>query len=436
MAGLADLLQGILGQIGQSGGPSVTAVGDHANPAAMQAQFARFGLPQSAPVQAPQMAPQGLAAPQAPQPQPMQEQAPQAAPGGGFGDVIGGILQNIVNPQASAKNQTVGWLTKQGLDQGTATLLASNKPALQSYLLQRSKTNGPTEFDQRAAAAQQYGLDPSTPEGKNFILSGKLASDDAPKTTSDIQNYQFAVQNGYKGDFATWAKDNKGGVNVNLPGAPNIGTIPSGWAASQDPATGEWSMKPITNGPEDPTKTNEVKASNQSTSSDVITNAAAKIRELSKQPGSTGLVGAGASYIPNSPAAEVYRQVEVLKANAKASNLQAMREASPTGGALGNVSNTDIQLLADKSGALDPKSPYFQEQLDDYEKTLLRIVYGNKVGDAVFEQTRSKDGAQTGGKTQERSFTDNKQVFDGIASGQLKVGDTIILNGKKMRIDP
>lgn len=174
MAGLADLLQGILGGLSQNGGPVVTAVGDHANPAAMQAQFARFAMPQGQPVQAPQLPAQGVPAPQAPQVQPQAQPAPQAPQGGGLGDAIGGILQNIVNPQASARNQTVGWLQKQGLDQGTATLLASNKPALQSYLLQRSKGSGPTEFDQRAAAAAQYGLDPNTDEGRNFILSGKI----------------------------------------------------------------------------------------------------------------------------------------------------------------------------------------------------------------------------------------------------------------------
>lgn len=53
-------------------------------------------------------------------------------------------------------------------------MFASSKPALQQCLLKKTQTSGPTEFDQRAQAAQEYGLDPNTPDGRDFILTGNL----------------------------------------------------------------------------------------------------------------------------------------------------------------------------------------------------------------------------------------------------------------------
>ncbi len=165
----------------------------------LQAQQRGALMPHEAPQQQPMP-------PQAPQGQTMPQSAPQAAPqpqGGGLG-AIGGILQNIIAPQSAQKNQTVGWLTKQGLDPGTATVLASDKGALRSYILQKSQGRGATEFDQRAAAAAQNGLDPASPEGRTFILTGKLGSDTADKPPASYQEFQLAKQDGYKGNYVDW----------------------------------------------------------------------------------------------------------------------------------------------------------------------------------------------------------------------------------------
>lgn len=152
-------------QLAMAGAPA--QVGDHNNPAALFQGLA-----------SPQGQQQPIAPPQAPQGQPMPQGAPAAPPmaapapsGGG----IGGFLSNLLNPQDAGKNQTISWLRQQGMDEGTATMFASSKPALQQYLLKRAEGGGgATAFDQRAQAAQQYGLDPNTPDGRDFILTGNL----------------------------------------------------------------------------------------------------------------------------------------------------------------------------------------------------------------------------------------------------------------------
>jgi hypothetical protein len=147
MAGLMDLLRG--------GGPQVmqrplglpqsmqpyTPEGMGAPPvlAALFGQGQAVQAPQGAPM--PQMAPQG---------QPMPQQAPQPMPqsrGGGFGEMLG----NLLNPGQSGRNQTEGWLQSQGLDPGTARIVASDKGLLQKFLLDKQKGVDPLEVEYKRA---------------------------------------------------------------------------------------------------------------------------------------------------------------------------------------------------------------------------------------------------------------------------------------------
>jgi hypothetical protein len=67
----------------------------------------------------------------------------------------------------------------------------------------------------------------------------------------------------------------------------------------------------------------------------------------------TGLIGKASSKIPNTPAYNLEREIDTIKANVGFSALQAMRNASPTGGALGQVSEQENRLLQATLGSLD-----------------------------------------------------------------------------------
>jgi hypothetical protein len=187
-------------------------------------------------------------------------------------------------------------------------------------------------------------------------------------------------------------------VTVNNAGDPNaarMGTIPQGYTAIEDPnSPAGYRMVAIPGGPEDTAAASAVKAGNASTATSILTTAARRAREAA---GNREFGGVGSGLIgminPYSDSAEVIRQVEVLKSNAKIENLTAMRAASPTGGALGAVSDKESEMLAAKSGALDPRSPNFLRDLDDYERTLLRVVHGPEEGDRIFAETRGGDAA-------------------------------------------
>jgi hypothetical protein len=176
-----------------------------------------------------------------------------------------------------------------------------------------------------------------------------------------------------------------------------VGTIPQGYELFTDPTTGARRLQALPGGPED-TSRNDTRATElAATASEVVTSAAARARDAASNRnfGSTGT--SVVANLPWTDSAEVVRQVDVLKAQAIASNLQAMRDASPTGGALGQVTAPELKLLADKSGALNPNSPTFLRDLADYERTLLETIHGREVGRRIFEETRGsgEDGIPT-----------------------------------------
>jgi hypothetical protein len=156
-------------------------------------------------------------------------------------------------------------------------------------------------------------------------------------------------------------------------------------------------------------------ADGAATASDIIVGAAAKARELSANPLNVGLVGAGVGFNPQSDAAELRRQVDVLKANASIENLTAMRQESPTGAALGSVTERENAMLAAAAGALnaDASPQDFQRALDNYEQTLLRIVHGRDVGDRIFQETRTM-ATPPGGGTSNSGMDDVDEILRSV----------------------
>ena len=184
-----------------------------------------------------------------------------------------------------------------------------------------------------------------------------------------------------------------GGTNVTVNNGSDVGTIPQGFELFTDPDTGARSMRPIAGGPEDKSAQAAATAGAKETMTSVITNAATRAREAAA---SRQLGGVGQSTVawanPYSDSAEVKRQVDVLKSNATIEALNAMRQQSPTGGALGNVTESEGQMLAAKAGALDPSSPYFERDLADYYKTLLETVHGPQRGAEIFKEQWPENG--------------------------------------------
>lgn len=213
--------------------------------------------------------------------------------------------------------------------------------------------------------------------------------------TSAIQNYEYLVGAGIDPTQAQGMAFGGGGTTIN-----NMGNIPAGYQLVTDPVSGAQSMAPIHGSPaaaeaESAAAKRDLQGAGRDLVTDTIVSGAQNARSAAKGFAATGLGNAVTGGLGFTPAGELNRYVQSLKAIAASENINAMRQSSPTGGALGNTSDADLRLLENKAGALDPQSPNFERQLDDYERTLLRIVHGYEAGDAIFEATRPGTGRAT-----------------------------------------
>lgn len=225
---------------------------------------------------------------------------------------------------------------------------------------------------------------------------GMPAYVDAGSQPTSVQEYEYARQQGFAGTYDEWvtAKARAGASNIQMGPDGKMGPIPAGYQAVVDPTspTGV-RMVPVPGGPADK---QAQRVGNAGVASDVVNTATERALSADGERILGNVFGALASYVPGTANSEVYKQVDVLKSNATIEALNAMRAASPTGGALGSVTDRENAMLAAKAGMLDPASPNFQRDLLDYQRTLLRTIHGSAEGDRIFAEqvaARANGGA-------------------------------------------
>lgn len=106
---------------------------------------------------------------------------------------------------------------------------------------------------------------------------------------------------------------------------------------------------------------------------------------IDKSPTAAGTADFGLlSYVPGSPTQSLDHLLDSVKSNIGFDKLQAMREASPTGGALGSVSEKETAMLQATAGKLSSNMP--EDQLKDNLKRLYNqyndIIHGPGKGPA------------------------------------------------------
>jgi hypothetical protein len=279
-----------------------------------------------------------------------------------------GLLGNISNAFGG----------RQGLLSAGLPMMFGGPQMQQQTLMQGLQYGGTMQAENRKTQAQAAQLNKTVeflkqvnPELAQAVEMGAMSPKDAYSThlkaeapqkpaSSAIANYQFAKQNGFEGTFMDYQTANKkaGATNINIDNASEIGSIPQGWEAFMDPETGARSMRPIAGGPEDPTQFNEKKAANEAQKATVARQAIADIKGKLSQGGmfnmpEVGVVGSRLAEMGlNQEAVDVKRKLETLQSVVSFDRLQQMREASPTGGALGAVSERELALLQSSMGAL------------------------------------------------------------------------------------
>lgn len=105
-------------------------------------------------------------------------------------------------------------------------------------------------------------------------------------------------------------------------------------------------------------------------------------------------VGSWLQWIPGTDAADMAANLETLQSYSVVNNLQQMREASPTGGALGQVSDREGTWLASMYGTLSQsQSPaQFRKNLELYNWAVNSVVNGRSSAGAMPEGAKDESG--------------------------------------------
>jgi len=148
-----------------------------------------------------------------------------------------------------------------------------------------------------------------------------------------------------------------------------------------------------------------------------IDNRLADIKRFREHPARDRVIGPLDAFTPNFGRARGAQAIyDALVATATLDELQQMRKASPTGGALGNVSDADIRILRQSIGAMGQDQPEedFNESLNIFENRLkqtrdqlirrYRENYGYKLGKSWNPPTPTAR-APTAGKRSSGGFT-------------------------------
>ena len=129
---------------------------------------------------------------------------------------------------------------------------------------------------------------------------------------------------------------------------------------------------------------------------------------IKESPKTTTGMGSYLSNIPGTDAKSLKERLGSIKANIGFDYLQAMREASPTGGALGNVSDKELQGLQSVFGSLEQSLD--AEELT-YNLNLLNYTYNNVIhGEGnhnVLDPRRSGNSPQQSANTIDPADLDN-----------------------------
>lgn len=175
-------------------------------------------------------------------------------------------------------------------------------------------------------------------------------------------------------------------TTINMPQGQAMGAIPPGHMVIQDGASpGGFRMIPIPGGPADRTIAKEDKK--EGLRENATQRAGSLVLEDIDRIGkavdqaflpATGMGASTLSGIPGTAAHDVSKLLDGIKANVAFDKLQQMREASPTGGALGAVSDREMALLQATLGSLEQSqsSTQFKENLARLKTTYMDIIHG------------------------------------------------------------
>jgi len=202
--------------------------------------------------------------------------------------------------------------------------------------------------------------------------------------TSAMKEYQVARSQGFDGSFLDYQKALKdaGSTKITMGGG-KYGTIPPGYELIETEQGAQ--MVPIPGGPafqeaEKAKKAAEVGQQSKARSGNVVLEDIDRTLQGLDEGllPTSGAVGGVLANVPGTQAYDVGQLIETIKANSGFDRLQAMRDSSPTGGALGAINKSEMDLLQAALGNLSQSqsAEQLKYNLERVKGIYLEIIHG------------------------------------------------------------
>lgn len=217
-----------------------------------------------------------------------------------------------------------------------------------------------------------------------------------PKPTDTMRNLEWrAAEAGLvpgTSEYADFMRSGGSGPQVAVD-ARNMGSIPPGYRVEYDEAGNPLQMVPIPGSPaaieaEEAAAQAGARQDQAGRYADIVTQDIDRALGLAGGD-TTGILGSLLQNVPGTNARNLDALLSTIRANIGFDRLQQMREASPTGGALGAVSEFENRLLQSTLGNLEQSQTEEQlrQNLQRVKDTYLDIIHGP--GNRPGEQNQS-----------------------------------------------
>ncbi|WP_291728782.1 hypothetical protein [Leisingera sp. F5] len=225
----------------------------------------------------------------------------------------------------------------------------------------------------------------------NVVMKERMQAPEDNRT-NDLIEYEYAKAQGFDGSFVDFQQQKRaaGATQINNTvggaGAPGLGKLSTDYGYVLDPATGGARIDPETGLPTAapiPGSPAELEIQAQAAaaaerggqanrSANIVLEDIDRALGQSEGWGTTGAVGGVLSGLGGTGAHDLQNTLRTVQANIGFDRLQQMREASPTGGALGAVSERELTELQAVLGSVQRSQS--KEQLQRNLQRL-RVVY-------------------------------------------------------------
>ncbi len=314
------------------------------------------------------------------------------------------------DPMAFAPQQAMPQQPTQVAQAGGFPEMAGNNPSqrppmdlgmLMQVMANPFMDEGTKAFAQAQLQQHMQGQDPMRQlQLERAQLENAALRNPQPDLTTGQREYQMAVQQGYQGSFMDYkralaeAQRQQTNITVGGDGAPGLGKLSADYGYVLDPETRQPVIDPATGLPQaapvpgspaareiaETERMSQERAGQGQRYGRIVGEDIGRVLDaVEKNPNLVaGPIGSMLSQLPGTGAHDVSSMLGTIRANVGFDRLQAMRASSPTGGALGAVSDSENKMLQATLGALEQsQSPeQFARNLRRLQNIYTEIVHG------------------------------------------------------------